>query len=189
MQKHLNSRYSIPDLFRMVWALVLTKFFFRPARLIRQPTRIRGFSNMVIGEGFTTGQYCRIEAGSAGGNEGEVLIIGQNVQINDGCHIAAIEHISIGDDVLIASRVYISDHDHGAVSLDSLRTPPKERPLVSSPVIIENNVWIGEGVSILKGVKIGEGSVVAAGAVVTKNVPRYSVSAGVPAKVISSFGE
>ena len=187
MKKKLNSQYSFPDLIRLAWALVITKLFFRPSRIIRQPTRIRGFSNMDIGKGFTTGQYCRIEAGEAETQLQRTLTIGKNVQINDSCHIAAIENITIGDNVLIASRVFISDHDHGEISLDSLSQPPTKRPLVSAPVIIDNDVWIGEGVIILKGVKIGQGAVIAAGAVVTKNVPPYSVSAGIPAKVIRKF--
>ena len=187
MSKQLNSKYSIPDFFRLVWSLSLTKVFFRPARIIRQPSRIRGFSNMCVGQGFTTGQYCRIEAGDPEIQFQKTLTIGENVQINDGCHIAAVENITIGDNVLIASRVYISDHDHGEISLKSLMQHPSERPLVSSSVIIENDVWVGEAVVILKGVKIGKGTVIAAGAVVTKDVPSYSVVAGIPAKIIKHF--
>lgn len=187
MQKQLKTRYSVPDLFRLVWALVITKFFFRPARIIRQPTRIRGFSYMTIGKGFTTGQYCRIEAGVPDVLASSTLTIGEDVQINDSCHIAAVEKIIIGDNVLIASKVFISDHDHGEISLDSLLKAPSKRPLVSSPVIIDNDVWIGEGAMILKGVSIGQGAVIAAGAVVTKNVPSYSIAAGIPAKIIKSF--
>ncbi|MOA49611.1 2,3,4,5-tetrahydropyridine-2,6-dicarboxylate N-acetyltransferase [compost metagenome] len=57
---------------------------------------------------------------------------------------------------------------------------------MSSPVFIEDNVWIGEKAVILKGVRIGHNSIVAAGAVVTKNVPPFSIVAGVPAKVIKT---
>jgi acetyltransferase-like isoleucine patch superfamily enzyme len=53
----------------------------------------------------------------------------------------------------------------------------------SSPVIIEDSVWIGRDVRVLKGVTIGEGSIVAAGAIVTKDVPPYSLCYGNPAKV------
>ncbi|MBO2600169.1 acyltransferase [Shewanella algae] len=56
--------------------------------------------------------------------------------------------------------------------------------LVSSPVIIEDDVWIGSGSIILKGVTIGRGATIAAGSVVTKNVPEYSIVGGVPAKFI-----
>ena len=139
---------------------------------------------MQIGQGFTTGQYCRIEAGNSRQSGVKTLSIGKNVQINDSCHIAALDSISIGDNVLIASQVYISDHDHGGVSKVELEVLPKDRPLIFSPVIIEDNVWIGEKVVILKGVRIGKGAVIGAGAVVTRDVPAYSVAVGIPARVI-----
>jgi len=142
---------------------------------------------MAIGKDFTTGQYCRIEAGSPELKGGVTLTIADNVQVNDSCHIAAIEKIFIGKNTLIAGRVFISDHDHGEITREALLTTPAARALVSSPVIIERDVWIGEGAIILKGVHIGKGVIVAAGAVVTKSVPQYSVVAGVPAKVIKTL--
>lgn len=58
----LNSHYSFLDYYWLCWSLLITKIFFREARLIRQPIRIRGYKNIKIGKGFTTGQYFRIEA-------------------------------------------------------------------------------------------------------------------------------
>jgi len=179
----LDSRYSVPDLFRLAWSLLLTRLFFRSARLVRQPTRIRGYANMRIGSGFTTGQYCRIEAGDGNGS-GPTLRIGKRVQINDRCHLAALCSVTIGDDVLVASNVFISDHDHGDTSAAQLGLPPARRDLVWAAVTIENNAWIGENAVILKGVTVGHSSIVAAGAVVTRDVPPFSVAAGVPARVV-----
>lgn len=180
----LNSRYSVPDLIRLAWSLLITKIFFPEARIIRQPSRIRGYRNIQIGIGFTTGHYCRIEAGeSVDGKCSPTLIIGNNVQINDRCHIAAVNKIIIGENVLIASDVFITDHDHGGVDYSTLIMPPAKRELVSAPVVIENDVWLGEKVIILKGVRVGHNSVVAAGAVVTKDIPPFSVAVGTPAKV------
>lgn len=182
----LDSRYSFPDLVRLAWSLLITKLFFGPARIIRQPTRVRGFANIRIGQMFTTGQYCRIEAATRADGSPS-LVFGDNIQINDKCHIAALHRIEIGSDVLIASNVYVSDHDHGDTSVEQLGISPADRPLVFSPVIIEDKVWIGENAVILKGVRIGQCSVVASGAVVTKDVPPYSVVAGVPARVIKTL--
>lgn len=64
---------------------------------------------------------------------------------------------------------------------------PKRELEIKGPVIIGDNVWIGDKVSILSGVTIGKGSVIACNAVVTKDVPSYSVVGGVPAKVIKQI--
>jgi acetyltransferase-like isoleucine patch superfamily enzyme len=138
---------------------------------------------MQIGIGFTTGQYCRIEAGRTSSGK-KSLTIGRFVQINDRCHIAALNSIEIGDNVLIASNVFITDHDHGDTSPESLQVTPAQRPLSHSPVKIEKNVWIGQNAVILKGVTIGESSVIAAGSVVTRNVPPFCVVAGIPATIL-----
>ena len=108
--------------------------------------------------------------------------MGDNIQLNDHVHIACSESVTLGKNVLIASRVYISDHDH---DLRSNIENPQDWPLKSSSVDIGDNCWIGEGVCILKGVKLGCNSVVGANAVVTKSFPANSVIAGIPAKIIT----
>ena len=183
----LNSRYSFPDFIRLAYSVLITKIFFPNARIIRQPTRIRGYRHFSVGKNFTTGQFCRLEAGSAEtDSDKKLLVFGDDVQINDRCHIAAIESVSIGNNVLIASDVYISDHDHGNTDSGSLRIKPSLRPLICSPVVIEDDVWICEKVIILKGVHIGRGAVIAAGSVVTKNIAEYSIAVGNPTRIIKN---
>lgn len=185
---NLDTPYSLPDLIRLCWSYVLTRILFSSARIIRQPCRIRGYKFMRIGHGFTTGQYCRIEAGSTTSKQPS-LIIGKSVQINDRCHIAALSSIEISDNVLIASNVFITDHDHGDTSLESLQISPAQRKLKYSPVKIEKNVWVGQNVVILKGVTIGESSIIAAGSVVTRNIPPFCVAAGIPATILKQFSK
>jgi acetyltransferase-like isoleucine patch superfamily enzyme len=68
-----------------------------------------------------------------------------------------------------------------------LKENPIKRPIISKgPVIIGNNVWIGDKATILSDVKIGDGAIIAANAVVTKDVPAYSMAAGIPAQVIKT---
>lgn len=109
--------------------------------------------------------------------------IGKGCSFGAFCHMTCINCIAIGDNVLSGKWVTISDNNHGLTSEECLRVPPLKRPLVSKgSVIIGNNVWIGDKVSILGGVTIGNGAVIAANSVVTHDVPAYSVVGGNPAK-------
>ena len=156
-------------------------------QVVRFPIQIRGRSKVIFSAGFTTGKSCRIEVFQVGR-----LKFGKNCQINDNEHIAACESITIGDNVLIASRVFISDHNHGSYTGESPSIPsepPEKRQLYSSPIVIEDNVWLGEGVAIMPGVKIGHGCVVGANSVVTKNLPEKTICVGVPAKIIKRYNE
>ena len=113
------------------------------------------------------------------------IVIGKNAHIGEYTHITAINKIQIGDNLLTGRWVTITDNSHGEIDYESMKTAPIMRPLQSKgPVIIGDNVWIGDKATILPHVTIGDGSVIAANAVVTKDVPAYSVVAGNPAKVI-----
>ena len=169
---------------------LLTRIFFPNARLVRFPIFVRGRSAMILGHGLTTGVNVRLDAFAPRGGA-SVLHIGRDVQLNDSVHIGAIEQVVIGDQTLIASRVFICDHNHGNYRLkDASSVPgiaPADRPLSSSPVRIGRNVWLGEQVCILPGVTVGDGAVVGANSVVTRDVPPYSIAAGNPARVIRMF--
>jgi len=101
--------------------------------------------------------------------------IGQRVFINQCCTLYDMGGVDIADRVMIGPNVNIITTSH-----------PLE---LSRPIVIEKNVWIATGATIIGGVTVGENSVVAAGAVVTKDVPPNSVAAGVPARVIRSLEE
>lgn len=185
----LLTSYGVYGIFRLTFNWLVTKLFYPRARLIRLPIYIRGQSAISWGNDFTTGVGVRLDA--FGDGKEKLLIIGDRVQINDYVHIGVIERVSIGNDVLIASKVFISDHNHGSYnkkdSQSNPNIPPSKRPLFSSPIIIEDRVWIGESVSIMPGVRIGEGAIVGAGAVVTSDLPANTISVGIPARVIKYF--
>jgi acetyltransferase-like isoleucine patch superfamily enzyme len=115
------------------------------------------------------------------------LEIGDRTSVGSNAHIIACSRISIGKDVVIAQRVYITDNLHG---YDEISTAITYQPLVHpGPVEIEDQVWLGEGVCVLPNITIGKHSVIGSNAVVTKSIPPYSVAIGVPAKVIKQFNQ
>lgn len=151
------------------------------------PSLILNPQYISVGNNFSSLWNLRLEAWDEydGDRFNPSIVIGDNVNINSDVHIGCIESIVIGNNVLMASRIYISDHSHGQIDNNIRKIPPAQRKLFSKgPVIIEDNVWIGEGVCILPGVKIGKNSIIGANAVVTVSVPPNAVVAGVPAKVI-----
>ena len=183
-------KYGFTGSIKLIISLLYTKLFFKNARLVRLPFDIRNKKNIKIGTNFTTGFGCRIEAYPLNKDNTNCIIIGNNVQINDYVHIAAVESIVIEDNVLMASKIYISDHNHGdyeTVNSDSPITLPIERKLFFKPILIEQNVWLGESVCVLQGVTIGKGSIIGALSVVTKNIPPYCIAVGNPAKVIKEY--
>ena len=117
-----------------------------------------------------------------------LLTIGNNCNIGEHSHVTAINNITIGNNVLTGPRVLITDNAHGDSETSILDKAPTARPLISKGgVIIEDNVWIGEGAMIMPGVRVGKGSIIAANSVVTKDIPAYSVAAGTPAKIIKTM--
>lgn len=184
------STYGFWGIVKLCIYKIRTKFVFSNARIIRFPFRVRGKKFISIEKGFTTGYNCRLDAFSFNLKNTILISIGENVQLNDSVHIGAIKKVIIKENVLIASHVFITDHNHGnyrGVYCDSPLSIPSDRELVSSPVIIEKNVWIGEYVSILPGVTIGEGSIIGTMSVVSKDIPPYSIAVGSPARVIKNF--
>ncbi|MDZ7959910.1 MAG: acyltransferase [Aulosira sp. DedQUE10] len=107
----------------------------------------------------------------------EETFIGPNV-----C-IAGPGDIKIGKHCMIASHSGIYANNHNFADLIE---PIRNQGITRQGIVIEDNCWLGHGVTILDGVTIGKGSVIGAGAVVSKNIPPFSVAVGIPAKVIKS---
>lgn len=142
---------------------------------LREPDKI------VLGDNVAIGQHCIFELYSSYGDQRftPFLSLGNNSSIGDYSHITCINRICIGNNVLMGRKVFITDNAHGASDYKLMGVPPNLRPLYSKgPVIIEDNVWIGEMVCIMPGVTIGKCSIIGANAVVTKDIPPYSVVVG-----------
>lgn len=172
---------------RLVIDVLKTKLLYRPARLVRSPIYIRSRGKITWGKNFTTGVALRIDKL----DKSSELLIGDDVQINDYCHIGVLKSIQIGCNTIIGSKVLITDHSHGRIfskcALSAPNTNPIDRPLDPAEVLIGSNCWIGEGVNILPGTKIGNGCIVSAGSVVSGTFPNNTLIKGNPARVIASY--
>ena len=109
--------------------------------------------------------------------------VGRNVFVNQNCTFYDLGGIDIDDDVMIGPNVSIITEGH-PVAPSQRRTR-----VVAKPIVIERNVWIAAGATIVGGVTVGENAVVAAGSVVTKDVPQNTLVGGNPARVIRSIGD
>jgi acetyltransferase-like isoleucine patch superfamily enzyme len=112
---------------------------------------------------------------ATGGNE---MRIGRNVFINQNCTFYDLGGIDIADEVMIGPNVSIITSGH------PLEPSQRRSVTTGKPIVIERNVWIATGATIIGGVTIGKNSVVAAGSVVTKDVPANTLAGGNPARVI-----
>ena len=120
--------------------------------------------------GMEIGENCKIDSGLWA--DWSRVKIGNNVLIRENCRIwggAVIE-----DNVVLSAGVQLLTAGHN----------PSDMSVVFAPIIIHKKAWIATNAIILSGVEIGEGACVAAGSVVTKNVPPYTMVAGIPAKVV-----
>lgn len=113
------------------------------------------------------------------------VVIGHRVTATGGLTLAALHSITIGDDVMIAGNVFISDGSHG---FDNIDVPYKYQPMGRiAAVTIERGCWIGQNVAIMPGVTVGEMAIIGANSVVTRDVPANSIAAGSPARVLKRW--
>lgn len=106
------------------------------------------------------------------------ITLGDHVLVCPGCRFDSASSITIGDNCMFAAGAYITDADWHDV-YDRTETVGQTKP-----VVLGNNVWIGDGATICKGVTIGENSVIGAGSLVASDIPANVIAAGNPATVI-----
>lgn len=144
----------------------------------------------VFGGPIAIGDYCtliatadariRLTVWSAMGKKGEIAI-GNYSLICPGVRISAATKISIGESCMLAQGVFVTDSDwHGVYD----RSLPVGNTV---PVLIEENVWIGDSVIVCKGVRIGKNSIIGAGSVVSRNIPDNVIAAGNPAVAVKTL--
>ncbi len=112
---------------------------------------------------------------------GDEIRLGRNVFVNQNCTFYDLSGLDIGDDVMIGPNVSLITAGH------PLEPSQRRTATIGKPILIERNVWIAAGATVIGGVTVGENSVVAAGSVVTRNVAPNTLVGGNPARVIRSI--
>jgi acetyltransferase-like isoleucine patch superfamily enzyme len=135
---------------------------------------------MEFGRAVWIGERCALRCHEGSLRVGDRVVLGGRNTVN------AYLDVEIGDDVIFADGIYVTDFDHRYA--DRV-VPIQKQGIVTSPVRIGADSWIGEKVSVLRGADIGPGSVIGAQAVVKGEIPAYSVAVGQPARVVKKRGE
>ena len=174
---------------RFIRSLQLRRKFrtFGRNAVLMKPNMVTNPHYIEIEDNVFIREYSRLEAIDYDGSKKftPVLKIKKGAHIEQFFHVGACEYVEIGENVLIAGRVYISDHNHTFSDID---VPILAQGIESGGrVIIHENAGLGEGCVVLPGVTIGKNAIIGSNAVVTKDVPPYSIAVGIPAKVIKRY--
>ncbi len=111
------------------------------------------------------------------------ILISKNVNIGFNCEVFSASSVEIGENTLLAAYSYIIGGGHNYSRSD---IPISEQEKHSNGISVGKNCWIGAGAKVFDGIKIGNDSIIGAGSIVTKDVPSYSIAAGIPARAIKS---
>lgn len=159
------------------------KFFGNKSSLLF-PLKISGLENISVGNHVNIAYKTWLAAIPHTGAKTCELVIGDGTCIGNFNHIYATNSIVIGNNVLTADKVYISDNLH---SYEDITVPIMHQPIKQiNTVIIGDGCWLGENACVI-GAKIGKNCVIGANSVVTKDIPDYCVAVGAPAKIIKRF--
>lgn len=167
------------------YGIMLTPFLGKAGNRLQiyNPLKIDGLKNIYIGNNVRIGYKSWLSASTAI-SKNVKLTIGNGCAIGGFNHIFATGEIKIGNNVLTADKVYISDNLH---NYENIEIPIIKQAIKQiNSVEIGDGTWIGENACII-GAKIGRNCVIGANSVVTKDIPDYSVAVGVPAKIIKRF--
>lgn len=168
------------------------KVMFKGTRYNIMPEAVVLFADGSRREDIELGEYVTLYGTIFSQSHGKV-IMGDNTRLGRGSIIRCVEKVIVGSYTAIADNVVITDNGSHPIDpvfrrkmkLDTLGGDMRMwKHSEHAPIVIGENVWVGENSRIQRGVTIGDNAIIAAGAIVTKNVPANSIVAGIPAKVI-----
>ena len=166
----------------------------RPRRL-SYTERIYMGDDVSIGPGSLLGPQVHYPSGAMRHPDGKYavqtfdpkIVIGNRVTSTGMLTIAAMQEVTIEDDVMLALNVLISDGMHG---FENANEPYKYQKMWKiAPVLVKRGCWIGQNVVIMPGVTVGELSIIGANSVVTKSIPDRCIAIGAPARVVKTWDE
>lgn len=166
---------------------------------LRPPLLLHGARRIHIGDRVSIEQFAGLSAAIGGviriGDDCEIrcftrleahqgwLQLGVRSSVNPFTLLSGFGGLTIGNDVRIGSHCAVLSSSHRFESTD---VTIREQGVLASATVIEDDVWLGAGCTVIGGVRIGRGSIIGAGSVVTRDVPPWSIATGVPAKVVRS---
>jgi len=171
-----------------VFTLLLASQFkeIGPGSRIMPPFRFHGLREISLGAGVIIHRDCWIHV--FGHHDPEAtpkILIKSQATIGMGATISAAQQVVIGENVLLARNVYISDHAH---AFENIEMPIRHQGITGiRPVSIGRDTWLGQNVVVLPGVTIGEHCVIGANSVVNSSIPDFSVAVGAPARVVKRY--
>ena len=185
------------DLFYTYW---MKRNFKKCNGIIIRYIKLTGGKYISIGTDSTVNKGTKLEAWDSFGKQkfSPEIRIGKHTMIGNDCHMSCVDRIFIGNEVAIAARCLLTDHVHGDFNVEHftydngsdipdvfLKNAFTRELYSKGPIIIEDNVHIGENCTIMPGVTVGHNSVVSSNSVVVRNLAPYSLASGNPAKSLS----
>jgi acetyltransferase-like isoleucine patch superfamily enzyme len=153
--------------------------------VLMPPVRLSGEWDIALGSNIFIGPGSWLQTLTGNDTRAFTIVIGDRTSIAGACVVSAAQQVIIGEDVLVARNVYISDHMHKHTATD---TPIIRQGLDRiAPVQIKRGAWLGQNVVICPGVTVGEGAVIGANSVVTGDIPDFAVAVGAPARVVRIY--
>ena len=142
---------------------------------------------------ISIGEQCRISgrttlSGRSTARTRPQLSIGNNVDLGWQTTVAVGTRIELGDNVRIAGQCFLAGYPGHPVNAQKRAAGEPESDHQARDIVLERDVWLGTGVTVLAGVRIGRGTIVSAGSLVCKNLPAGVIAAGNPARVVKTLG-
>lgn len=184
------SHHFLVELLRQFWWTPRFK-----TRLKKAPSHVylySGIPYITAGLDIVMGENCRISGittftGRTAGREVPTLIMGNNVGISWQTTLAVGTRIVLADNVRIAGRCFLAGYPGHPINPNARASGMAERDSQVGEIVLEKNVWLGTGCTVLPNVTIGQNSIIGTGSVVTRDIPANVIAAGNPAKVIRAL--